>query len=209
MQKIISTYTGRLLHWLSGMKPNEYLIEQLTLLAPNEYISDVAYESNVRQGFVITLDCGHIETVIKGIEKDLGSLGFIFTKLPGQHAYSCVIGNTYYVIRWDDGYTPYFFESSTCSKLTKIAVPYQMSAGRILDLANHINLKDTVAFKLCLLTDIIVTGGTNDFVYVPEHQEKINAIFAFMSNKYNQGDLLEHLGEFVEYEEINDILSSR
>lgn len=209
MQKVIYTNTGRLMHWLSGMKPTaKYQIEQLTLLAPSKYIEEAVYESAVRQGFVVTLDSGLIEPVVKGIEEDLGKLGFMFTKLPELNAYSCIIGNTYFVIRSTDQYNPYFFETSTCTNLTKIAVPYQMSAGRILDLADYINLKDTVAFKLCLLTDIVVTSGKNDFVSVPKHQEKIDAIHALVSAKSSEQNLLKYLSTFVADEEINDILSN-
>lgn len=209
MQKVIFTNTGRLMHWLSGMKPTaKYQIEQLTLMAPSKYIEDAVFESAVRQGFVISLGCGLIEPIVKGIEKDLGKLGFTFTKLPELNAYSCIIGNTYYVIRSTEQYNPYFFETSTCSNLTNIAVPYQMSAGRILDLAEYINLEDTVAFKLCLLTDIIVTSGKNDFVSVPRHQKKIDAMHEFMTATCSEQNLLKYLSKFVECEEINDILSN-
>lgn len=207
MKSITFTNIGRLMFWFGGMQPNvNFNVEQVTTMADiADYVKNVEFDTPVRHGFVITLDVP-LEPVINGIKKDLGGHSFAFAKMDGVDAYNCTVNDTYFVIRKKEKHEQYSFESSVCAKLTNIAVPYQMSAKRLMYLSKCIQLKNITAFKLFLLTDIILGDDNSQTNVDPVHQEKIDDIKALMVAQSDKQNLLEDLGKFVVSKEINDLI---
>lgn len=208
MKTITFTNIGRLMFWFGGMQPNvNFHVEQVTTMVDiADHVKNVEFDTPVRHGFVITLDVP-LEPVINAIKKDLGGHSFAFEKMDGVDAYNCIIGDTYFVIRKEEKHEQYSFESSVCSKLTNIAVPYQMSAKRLMYLSKCIRLKEVTAFKLFLLADIILGDDNSQTNVDPVHQEKISAIKALMVAQSDKQNLLEDLGKFVTSKEINDFIN--